>query len=216
MNSRFALALAGIIAGACTTMAVQDGGLAKADNPPGVATKAELLALQNHVTEDLAALYYRVEKLEEDREELQATVAELEARSPGLGAYDGEGNWLGTVVEHTPGDDVGAFKSLTVWHPGMGRLVRVKAGDIGGGLLFTEPNCAGMAYLRQSSAADIGRVHHGNLLVPHGSPSDVMVVSYGINDMCTASPEPAHESVYATKVLNPPYPVPIVGPISVR
>ena len=216
MNSRFTLALGAVVVGACTTMAMQDGGLARADDPPAAASKAEVLALKNQVTQDIAALYYRVEQLEADRDELQATVAELEARSPGLGAYDAEGNWLGAVVDYASGDEIGSVKSVTAWHHGMGRPVRLTAGNIGGGLLFAEPNCAGTPYVRRGSEMDIGRIHHGNFYAPSGTPVDRVIVSYGLNSDCTNAAEPTTEDVYVMAMMNPPYPIPIVGPITVR
>lgn len=218
MNSRFTLAIGAVVVGACTTMAMQDGGLARADDPPAAASKAEVIALQNAFDDTVNALTARLERLEADRDELQTTVAELESRSPGLGAYDAEGNWLGFVVSHEPGDEIGSVKSAVVWHPAIGRAARavVTVGDI----IYQTSNCTGERFLYVgggSTPYPLGYIDPAtsDFIVPVGEPVQVEMRSRreGDGECVEVKGTP---SARTTKSIVPPFRTPIAEPITLR
>lgn len=217
MNSRFTLALGAVVVGACTTMAMQDGGLARADDPPAAASKAEVIALQNAFDDTVNALTARLERLEADRDELQTTVAELESRSPGLGAYDAEGNWLGTAMDYTAGDDLESVKWATIWHPAVSRVFTIASTDQPAPLFFTQPGCSGNTYLADSAAFKLGsfQAASGLLWVPTGAKTKITHASSMVSGTCS-DVEPAERDAYLAKSIVPPFPLPVSWPVALH
>lgn len=226
MNKYLTTALAGIVIGACGTMATEGGPLAIADTDAvDSETESQIRQLQDAI-DDLwtndQVRKTKMEELEQQFAALDARVAELEMKSPGLGAYDAEGNLLGAVVEHEAGEEIGSVKRARVYNPQLERvllLTNIESHSmLGDRLYYDQPNCGGNLYSRASDATDVGVYANGFLSVPVGEPIEVAIKSNRLltTDECVNSDPPVIQSSYRLELVDPPFPLPIKRPITIR
>lgn len=160
------------------------------------------------------------EALAEKLTALELKVEALEQRSPGLGAYDAEGNYLGQVSGRTSDVrlDVKAFhpEFLFPLHVDEDGSVSVKE------VTFTSSDCSGTPYLVGDNPV-VGGDYDGNLYVPaQGQSGEFQLLKSQLkSDEAGCWPMPFPDEGYAVwraeKVVSPPpFPYPILGPISIK
>lgn len=216
MNRNYIIVgLLGIIVGACATMAADDGALAIADQSPDIKALAESVSaieLQNAtLSADVQIMLDRFEALEA---ELDERLVELEHRSPGLGAYDAQGNWLGVVMEYSR-NAAGSIENLVLHRPGWDREFSTDLHDV---LHFESDNCTGQAYILDAGKGRLGVFRDGKLYAPSNSASAEFTVgsAWVQSDGCNQPPTSDKLTGRPAVELTPPFPVPVVGPVQVR
>ena len=150
---------------------------------------------------------------------IELKVQALEQRSPGLGAYDGAGNYLGQTSGR------GSVTDLIVlaFHPEfMFPLLISENGSVAvRDVAFASADCSGTPYIVTNPTSMVGEDNEGNLYVPvQGQLANSQYLKSRLGPdkaSCAAMPFPEEPySVWQAEKAIPPFPYPISGPISVK